>query len=65
MEEIGPILDETEGFLRGTWKAGGWDESGPDRISPRSCLQTSSAPPRKRLSSAIPVGGSLSSSITH
>jgi class 3 adenylate cyclase len=32
VEEIGPILDETEGFLRGTWKAGGWDESGPDRI---------------------------------
>jgi class 3 adenylate cyclase/pimeloyl-ACP methyl ester carboxylesterase len=30
--EIGPILDETELFLHEAWKAGGWDESGPDRI---------------------------------
>jgi len=29
---VGPVLDETERFLRGAWEAGSWEEGEPDRV---------------------------------
>ena len=30
--EVGPVLEETERFLRGAWEAGGWEGGEPDRV---------------------------------